>query len=275
MSTELLMPQPWVVQKTERENEDVVTLTLAPESSDHGFSFLPGQFNMLYAFGVGESAISISGDATTNGSMVHTIRDVGAVTHALSAAHVGDVIGIRGPYGSEWPIASHTGRDILVVAGGIGLAPLRPVVYHIIENRHKYKDVAVLYGSREPKDLLFRAELESWKDHNIQVEATVDNATPGWTRHIGVVTTLIRRAKVEPRGAAAFVCGPEIMMRFTASELTGRGMNPDDVFISMERNMKCAVGLCGRCQLGPEFICKDGPVFPWPRMSPVMTIREL
>jgi NAD(P)H-flavin reductase len=237
--------------------------------------FKPGQFNMLYAFGVGEVPISISGDPADGSRLVHTIRDIGLVTHALCELEPGDVIGVRGPYGSHWPIEQHTGRDIVVAAGGIGLAPLRPVLYQVINHRDQYDDVVLLYGARQPDELLFPGEFDSWRKAGIQVEVTVDNADAAWVGRVGVVTTLVRYGKFEHDEASAFICGPEVMMRFTAQELENKGVAPDKLYISMERNMKCAIGFCGHCQLGPEFICMDGAVFVLPRMKRLMMIREL
>lgn len=270
-----LMPEPWIVRNAIRETADVVTLVIEPGEGVAPMSFKPGQFNMLYAFGVGEVPISISGDPTGEGWLVHTIRDVGMVTGALCRLQPGDLVGVRGPFGSHWPIEQEEGRDVVVAAGGIGLAPLRPVIYHVLKNRDDYDDVVVLYGAREPDELLFTSEFDAWRDRDVQVEVTVDNAPLDWSGHVGVVTTLIRHGRFETDEASAFLCGPEVMMRFTARELVDKGVDPAHTFISMERNMKCAVGFCGHCQLGPEFICLDGPVFTWPRMEPLMSVREL
>jgi len=274
-ATEPLMPEPWLVRENIRETADVVTLVMEPGDGVQPMTFKPGQFNMLYAFGVGEVPISVSGDPAVTGTLVHTIRDVGHVTHALCALQPGDVIGVRGPFGSHWPIEQHEGRDIVLAAGGIGLAPLRPVLYHVLNAREKYDDVVVLYGARNPPELLYPAEFDDWRARGVQVEVTVDNADRDWLGHVGVVTTLIRHARFDVPEASAFICGPEVMMRFMAQELEQRGVDPLTTYISMERNMKCAIGFCGHCQLGPEFICLDGPVFTWPRMQKPMLIREL
>jgi NAD(P)H-flavin reductase len=274
-ATEPLMPEPWVVRKVIRETEDTRTLVLEPGDGVSPMRFSPGQFNMLYAFGVGEVPISMSGDPADESRLVHTIRDVGTVTHALCNLHPGGVVGVRGPFGSHWPVADFKGRDVVVAAGGIGLAPLRPALYHVMQNRDQYDDVVLLYGARNPGELLYPGEFDAWRKAGIQVEVTVDNADRAWQGHVGVVTTLIRHGKFDVPEASALICGPEVMMRFTADELVNRGVDPAQVFISMERNMKCAIGFCGHCQLGPEFICIDGPVFDWPRMRRPMLIREL
>lgn len=275
LAAEPLLPQPWLVREVTRETADVVTLQAVPGEGAQAMRFGPGQFNMLYVFGVGEVPISISGDAADSTRLVHTIRDVGLVSRALCALKPGELLGVRGPFGSRWPIEEQAGRDIIVAAGGIGLAPLRPVLCHVLRHRDRYGRVALLYGARKPDELLFGAELEMWRKADIQIEVTVDHADAHWRGHVGVVTTLTRRAKFDAANAAAFICGPEVMMRFTAAELEERGVDSERLFISMERNMKCAVGFCGHCQLGPEFICMDGPVFAWPRMRRLITVRGL
>ena len=264
------------VAHVRRETRDVRTLDLVGADTGGGMPFEPGQFNMLYVLGVGEVPISISGDPARADRLVHTIRAMGAVTRALAGARKGDVVGVRGPLGTPWPVESAAGRDVVVVAGGIGLAPLRPILYHVLANRARYGRAALLYGARTPADLLFTADLEQWRSRfDIEVEITVDAADRTWRGNVGTVTTLIARAPFSPKNATAFVVGPEVMMRFVAIELQHRGMAPGDIFVSMERNMKCAVGLCGHCQLGPYFVCKDGPVFAYPQVQPFLTVREM
>ncbi|WP_222861221.1 FAD/NAD(P)-binding protein [Maritimibacter fusiformis] len=252
---------------------DVVTFEIeAPGWS----GFAPGQFNMLSVFGVGEIPISISGPVSDPGRIVHTIRDVGPVSKALANLPEGAVIGLRGPYGVPWPVERALGRDVVVVAGGLGLAPVRPILYELIENRLDYGKVTLLYGARSPRDMLFATELAEWRSRlDIGVEVTVDRATEAWHGHVGVVTSLLAGADFDPAATTAFVCGPEIMMRFGANGLTDAGVAPGDIFLSMERNMQCAIGLCGHCQLGPVFVCKDGPVFDWARLKPLMAVKEL
>lgn len=269
-----LLPDAWVVRETLRETADVTTLVLEPGPGARPFAFAPGQFNMLYVFGVGEVPISMSGDPADTGRLVHTIRDVGPVTRALCAATPGDIIGVRGPFGRPWPIAADTVRDVVIVAGGIGLAPLRPVLHHVLSYRDRYDDVVLLVGARRPEELLFPSAYDTWRRAGIHVVVTVDRASADWTGHVGVVPTLVRFGRFDAAEATAFVCGPEVMMRFTARALEERGVSPARIWVSMERNMKCAIGLCGHCQLGPAFICTDGPVFTWPRMRPLMEVRE-
>ena len=230
---------------------------------------------MLYAFGVGEVAISISGAADAT-SFVHTVRDVGAVSGAIAKLQAGAIIGLRGPFGTGWPVAAAQGADVVLVAGGLGLAPLRPAIYHILANRARYGRVVILFGSRHPEDMLYRHELEQWRQRlDVEVEVTVDHADADWHGNVGVVPALIRRAVFDPHDTVALICGPEVMMRFTVSALRDAGVSPDRIYLSMERNMKCAIGLCGHCQFGPTFICKDGPVMRFDKIADIFAVREI
>jgi NAD(P)H-flavin reductase len=268
-----MTPLPYRVVRKRRENHDNWTLELEPlEEAIEPIA--PGQFTMLYAFGVGEVPISTSGDLERNGNLVHTIRAVGAVTKALCAARAGDILGVRGPFGNTWPVAEAEGHDLVLVGGGVGLPPLRPVVYQALAHRASFRRVAVLYGGRTPDDLLFRRELDRWSS-DVDVDVTVDAAGSGWTGKVGVVTKLIPPAQFDPDDAVAFVVGPEIMMRFTARALLARGLPAERVWISMERTMRCGVGLCGHCQLGPTLICRDGPVYRWDEIAPLLEVPEL
>lgn len=270
-----MLPVPCVVKRTRRESHDTVTLEIAPPDG-RGFPFRPGQFNMLYAFGIGESAISISGDASRPETLVHTLRAVGAVTEALTSLKAGGVLGVRGPYGRGWPIEKAEGRDLVVIAGGIGLAPLRPVIYEALARRERFGHVSLLFGARSPEDLLFTRELARWRGRmDAQVEVTVDRAGKGWRGDVGVVTALLRRVALDPARTTAMLCGPEIMMRYAMHELAARGVAERDVYLTLERNMKCAVGFCGHCQLGPAFLCKDGPVFRHDELGHWLTGKEL
>lgn len=268
-----MLPRPWRVTAAVRDTADIVTLEITPEAGVETCDWQPGQFNMLYAFGVGEVPVSIAGG--TRECVLHTIREVGHVTRALGALGTGDVVGLRGPFGSPWPIAAARGGDIVVAAGGIGLAPLRPVIETVCRDRAAYGAAVVLYGARLPADQLYPDAYDAWRAQGIQFEATVDHADGDWRGNVGVVTTLVRRAQFDGARAQAFLCGPEIMMRFTAQELERAGVASDRTWVSMERNMQCALGFCGHCQLGPEFICMDGPVFAWPRMRDLIAVREL
>jgi NAD(P)H-flavin reductase len=270
-----LAPAPYIVRRVLRETRDTFTLKLEPVNG-HPPRFNPGQFNMLYAFGIGEVPISISGDPEEPRLLTHTIRAVGAVTRAITTIGKGGVLGVRGPYGNGWPLEEAVGSDILIVAGGLGLAPLRPAIYHLQRHREKYGRVVLLYGARTPEDLLYRRELMKWRARfDMDVDVTVDTAVEGWRGNVGVVTTLIPGARVDVENTIALVCGPEIMMRFTIRELNGLGLQDQQIYISMERNMKCATGFCGHCQFGPAFICKNGPVFRYDVIKPFFTLREV
>jgi NAD(P)H-flavin reductase len=271
-----MLPQPWCVRRLRWETEDTFTFELTSENGLTKFPFLPGQFNMLYVFGIGEVPISISGDPVKSERLVHTVRAVGAVTRAMGSVKRGAQLGVRGPFGSCWPVEQAAGKDILIVAGGIGLAPLRPVVYAVLAKRQMFGRVCLLYGTRTPVDILYIRELQKWGEReDLQTLVTVDRAGQDWTGNVGVVTTLIAKAQFDPGNTVAMVCGPEVMMRFTIRELQKRGMGVNDIYISMERNMKCAVGFCGHCQFGPTFICKDGPIFRYDRIQHLLAIREL
>jgi NAD(P)H-flavin reductase len=255
---------------------DVWTLEL--EASDGGgpVKFRPGQFTMVYVFGIGEVPLSISGDPAKPDVLVHTVRAVGTVTQAVCASKKGSVLGVRGPYGAGWPVEAALGRDVVIMAGGLGLAPLRPLVRAIVARRGAFGRVVLLVGARTPTALLFSRELARWRARfDLAVRATVDAADADWRGEVGVITTLLPRATFDPATTTAFVCGPEVMMRFAAADLLHLGVPPELVFLSLERNMKCAVGVCGHCQFGPAFVCTDGPVFPYSRIAASLRIREL
>ena len=244
-------------------------------------SFLPGQFNMLTAFGIGEAAISVSGSPRSDGPLEHTVRDVGPVTHSLCTARIGDLVGVRGPFGNDWGISEthesadagmpHPKRadddrsgDVVVVAGGIGLAPLRGAITELMA-RHAEdgRRVFVIVGARDPSQIVFGHDLDEWAQAGAAVSVTVDVPAPGWSGHVGLVTSLLSNAGFEPDGALALVCGPEIMMRFTARALIDLGVDPARIRVSMERNMQSAISWCGHCQIGPFLVCRDGPVMPY------------
>jgi NAD(P)H-flavin reductase len=268
-----MVPRVARVLRRRRDGPQVWTLEIEPNGP---MAFAPGQFNMLTVFGVGEAAISVSGDPAEPGRLVHTIRAVGAVSSALTRLDRGDVLGLRGPFGVGWPMAEAAGRDVVVVVGGVGLAPLRPALYRLYAERARYGKIALLYGTRSPADILFRSEIESWRRRlDIDVEVTVDHADADWHGRVGVVTNLIGRAEFDPHHAIALVCGPEVMMRFGVMALRKAGVAEADIYVSMERSMKCAVAFCGHCQLGPVFVCRDGPVFRYDRIRDLFAVKEL
>lgn len=271
-----MIPQPVRVARVRRETHDTFTLDLKPADGNSPAAFAPGQFNMLYLFGMGEAPISISGDPSQPDTLVHTARSVGTVTQALCGLKKGDMLGLRGPFGSHWPVEEARGNDVLIIAGGIGLAPLRPAIYSLLAQREKYGKIAILYGARTPEDILFRKELETWRGRfDMYVDVTVDSARRGWGGRVGVVTKLIGLTGFDPHHCVAMICGPEIMMRFTVNELKKNRLADENIHLTMERNMKCAVGFCGHCQYGPHFICKDGPVFRYDRIHNLFGKREV
>ena len=273
------------VLKRQQENDDTFTLiiraeetpahngadpaNLAHDGLGHDGAWLAGQFNMLYVFGIGEIPISLSGDPAEPGTITHTTRAVGTVTRAMSKLQPGDVLGLRGPFGSHWPLDAAADRDVVLVSGGIGLAPLRPVIYQLLDRRADFGKVVLLYGARTQEDMLYRDELAQWRARfDLDIHVTVDRATGGWFGNVGLVTDLVPRAPFDPRRAVAMVCGPEVMMRHTVAALQKRGVADSRIYVSMERNMKCGTGICGHCQYGPHFICRDGPVFRFDDIAP-------
>lgn len=267
--------EPFIIKKIIHENKDTFTLELLSENHKK-FEFEAGQFNMLYVFGVGEVPISISGDPKKSDKLIHTIRNVGTVTNVMSKLKKNDVIGVRGPYGTSWPVEKAKGKNVFIFAGGLGLAPLRPAIYQILSNLHLYKKVTIFYGAKDPENMIFEKELETWKNHfDVDLQMTVDHDLGIWKGNVGVITSLIEKINFNPDDSIAMVCGPEIMMYFSAVLLENKGLSPENIYISMERNMKCAIGLCGHCQFGADFICKDGAVFPYNKMKNLITKREV
>lgn len=270
-----MLPRPFRVVRMRRDLSDTFTLELA-DADGGAFSFAPGQFNMLYAFGAGEVAISISGNPAAPERLVHTIREVGSVTGALAGCRPGQTIGVRGPFGSAWPLAEAETCDVVIVAGGIGLAPLRPAIYRILANRERYGRFVILYGARTPRDILYRQQLQRWSSRlDTFVDVTVDRAAGDWRGNVGVVTKLIGRGGFSPEHTLAMICGPETMIRFAIQALEDRGVAAERIYCSLERNMKCALGFCGHCQFGGHFVCRDGPVFRFDKIAPVFAVREL
>jgi NAD(P)H-flavin reductase len=273
---DVMVPWPGVIEQVTKETPDTFTLKISREDDTEHNVFRPGQFSMLWVFGVGELPISISGDPADRDQLVYTVRSIGKATHALVSQKPGTGIGIRGPFGTGWPMETARGRDVVIIAGGIGLAPLRPAIYEVLRNRDRYGRLVVLYGARSPRELLYRKELAAWAQQpDTQVLVTVDYGGLGWHGHVGVVTTLFKYARLQPSKSVAMICGPEIMMRFVTRQLEEHGVTAANTYLSMERNMKCAAGFCGHCQYGPHFICKDGPVFPYTQIRPLLEKYEL
>lgn len=272
----LLEPKWAEVVAIQPEVADVTTYSLRLQDAAlrEGFTFAPGQFNMIYVPGFGEAAISISSDPSDCAAIGHTVRHVGNVTRAMSQLRIGDAVGLRGPFGSAWPIDQIEGKDVLIACGGIGLPPLRPALFHIMRNREKYGKVTLLYGARAPGELMYTGEYAAWRKAQIDVEVTVDRGDASWTGRIGVVPMWFYQFRIEPRNTAVLTCGPEIMIRFVIFEALARRVPLQNIFVSLERNMKCGQGSCGHCQIGPYFVCKDGPVFRFDALQPYFNVEE-
>lgn len=268
-----MTPAPFLVRSRRPVRADTVNLTLEPVEGACP-PFLPGQFTMIYARGVGEIPISISG-RTRAGGYLQTIRAVGAVSRALCRTRRGDLVGVRGPYGTAWDVPAASGMDVVVAAGGLGLAALRPVVQELVRHRARYGRISLIVGTRAPMTLLYPRELDRWARAGVDVQVTVDHPDHEWKGPVGLVTKLIERIVFEPRRTAGFVCGPEVMMRAAAGELVRRGVAASRITLSLERNMKCGVGRCGHCQLGPLLLCLDGPVVSYERAARLMAVPEL
>jgi NAD(P)H-flavin reductase len=269
------LPRSFVVRHHRQDTRDTFTLVLEAVDGEP-LDFAAGQFTMMQAFGIGEAPISISGDPAHPERLEHTIRDVGSVTHALVRSATGTRLGVRGPFGTGWDVSSGRGGDVVFVAGGIGLAPLRPAVLDVCRERDAYGRVLLLYGARTPEDILFGDDLRRWgTEHGIDVEVTVDNGQHAWRGRVGLVTQLVARGGFDATNTLALVCGPEVMMRYAAAALAERGVPRHRLRLSMERNMKCGVGLCGHCQLRELFVCVDGPVLTYDVLEPLMSRAEV
>ncbi len=269
------LPRPFVVRRHRQDTRDTYTLVLEP-ADGVPMEFVAGQFTMMHAFGAGEAPISISGDPARPEVLEHTIRNVGAVTRALVHADRGTELGIRGPFGTGWEVTAGRGGDVVFVAGGIGLAPLRPAILELCAGRADYGRALLLYGARTPEDILFGDDLQRWgAEHRIDVQVTVDNGQHAWRGRVGLVTQLIARGGFDASNTLALVCGPEVMMRYAAAALAERGVPRPRLRLSMERNMKCGVGLCGHCQLREHFLCVDGPVLGYDVLEPLMARAEV
>lgn len=273
-STDPMVPHIARVRSVRQDLGDVFTLEIALENGEVA-PFVPGQFNMLQLFGIGEVPISFSGDPAEQDRLVHTVRAVGPVSKALTELEPGDALGLRGPFGIGWPMAEALGQDVIIVAGGLGLAPLRPALCQLLAERERYGRIVLLYGTRSPEQILYRDELAEWRRRlDMDIVVTVDHADTSWRGHVGVVPALIPHTAFDLMNSVALVCGPEIMMRFSITALLDVGLKEDAIWLSMERNMKCAVGFCGHCQFGPTFVCKDGPVFRYDRIRHLLPLKE-
>ena len=275
-SSDPMLPNWAEIVKIEQEAPRVNTywLEFTDPIIQENYSFQPGQFNLLTVPGYGEAAISISSDPMNKKAIGHTIRLIGNVTNAIDRLGVGGTLGLRGPFGSCWPLEELKGKDIYIAAGGIGLPPLRPAIYHIIQNRSDYGKVVLIYGARTPEDLQFKEEFAGWEEADIEVMVCVDSCDDTWTGLVGVVPMLFYSLRIDPKKGVLLTCGPEIMIRFAAYEALARRVPRKHIFVSLEKNMKCGFGSCGHCQLGPYFVCKDGPVFNYELIGPYLEVEN-
>ncbi len=274
--TRLLRPRWTEITRVVPEIPGVATyqMRFVDKAERDAYTFEAGQFNMLYVPGFGEAPVSIASSPVDLPTVWHTVRFVGNVTRAFSQLKAGDVVGLRGPFGQPWPLRQLEGKDLFIACGGIGLPPLRPVLYHVMQNRAKYGKVTLLYGARTPNELMYTAEHEAWRKADIAVEVTVDRGDAGWTGRVGVVPMWFYNFRIDPKTSAVLTCGPEIMIRYVIFEALARRVPVDDIYVSLERNMKCGQGSCGHCQVGPYFVCKDGPVFPFRDLQPYFNLEE-
>lgn len=270
-----MVPRPFRILRRVREVDGCFTLHLA-SLDGRPYAFQPGQFNMLYVFGVGEVAISVSGDCRDLNTLVHTVREVGTVTRAMAKLEVGDTIGVRGPFGNPWPVEVAYGHDVLFVTGTIGLAPLRPLIYEVLNRREHFGKVVLCYGSRGTDDILYEKLLHQWRGRfDMQVHVTVHSAPAGHRGRVGSVANLVKIARFDAEQTVAYVCRSETMTRPAVQALYARGVTADRIYVTLERNMKCGVGFCGHCQIGGSFMCKDGPVYRYDTIEPIFSLREL
>ncbi len=270
-----MIPRPFRIDHVRREVKDVFSWHLKPLDGAP-VHIAPGQFNMLYAPGVGEVAISVSGDCGDRATLVHTIRAVGTVTKAMAALRAGAMVGVRGPFGSAWPIEAGFGQDVVVITGTVGLAPLRPLIHEVLKRRERYGKVILTYGSRGTEDILYESDLHTWRGRfDMEVNVTVHTAPAGYRGLVGSVADAVNRSSFEGANAVAFVCRSEALTLAAVRALQARGMTADRIYTTLERSMKCGIGFCGHCQFGPTFMCKDGPVYRFDTIERLFSIREL
>jgi NAD(P)H-flavin reductase len=272
--TDPMLPRPFRVINSTAETEDVWTIAFEPADDEETIRFEPAQIAMVGIPGIGEVPISFSSDADGE-TLAMTIRAAGAVTTALVSARVGDLVMMRGPFGVPWPIHRAHGKHLLVAAGGLGLAPLRALIVATTRIAERFQSVSLVYGARDPGEFLFRRDLDEWRQAGVDVHLTVDRPSPDWEGAVGVVTTLFSSTLRHPAETVAMMCGPDVMLGAAAIALNRAGVPPNQVWVTMERNMKCAIGLCGHCQFGRLFLCKDGPVLRYDRIAHLFAVPEV
>lgn len=269
---------PWQAEVIDKQDESSSVFTLSLRITDPAVSksyrFTPGQFNMLYLYGVGEVAISIVSDPENDSLLEHTIRAVGRVTRGLAGLKRGDRIGLRGPYGRGWPLDRAQGKDVLAITGGLGCAPSISVINYIMKRRNEFGHLTIMQGVKHSGDLLWRERYAQWdKRPDTRVLLSADVGGPLWPWHVGPVTVLFDEAHIDPNTTIVILCGPEGMMHASIQQLLERGLKEDSIWLSMERNMQCAIRQCGHCQYGGKFVCSDGPVFSYPEVKPLFRIK--
>ncbi|MCU7893277.1 MAG: FAD/NAD(P)-binding protein [Candidatus Thiodiazotropha sp. (ex Ustalcina ferruginea)] len=268
--SDLFLPRVAVIDQRTQESSNIFTLRMQFEDSDaqETFSFSPGQFNMVTLFGVGEIAISIVNDPLDSHFFDHTIRIVGRVSEGLSKLKLGDHVGIRGPFGRGWPMQEAQGRDVLLVTGGLGCAPLVSVIRYLMNRRDQFGHINILQGVKHANDLIWREQYEKWiQEKDVKVLLAADVATQGWQGQQGMVTELIDQLSLRIGRIIALLCGPELMMMAAIANLRSLGLPDNQIWFSMERNMQCGMGQCGHCQIGPKLVCRDGPVFCYSELA--------
>jgi len=263
----LYMPRLTPIERIEQETPDTSTFFLSAQGIDWRTSYKPGQFAELSVFGVGEAPFCLCQSATRSDSIELTIRKTGSLTDKLHTYKVGDVVGLRGPFGNWFPYEETKGKNLVFVGGGIGLPPLRSFINYVLDNRRDYRDVHVLYGARTPADLVYKNELALWeKSDAVQLAVTVDSGDKTWTGRVGLVTELVKPLKVDPGSTMAFTCGPPVMLKYVVAELQKLGLPDQNIVTTLERYMKCGVGKCGHCCVGHHYICVDGPVYSFEKI---------
>lgn len=275
MNANPYLPMEAEVVERVQETPSLFTLRLRFCDPDINAAYhsVPGQFNMLYLYGVGEVPISIVSDPGRDTLLDHTIRAVGRVTDGLAKLQPGDRLGIRGPYGRGWPLEMAKDKDVVILTGGLGCAPVVSAIKHVIHHRGDYGRLVIMQGVKHSDDLIWREQYEAWsKQANTQVLLAADIAGNNWPWMVGRVTGLLEQAEFDKTNCTVMMCGPEIMMKFSIQELLQREIPEQNIWVTMERNMQCAIGHCGHCQFGGAFVCKDGPVFSYPEIKPLFGV---
>ncbi len=270
MASEYLPKQAEILSvKKETADTSRFRMKFVDPADREAFEYQPGQFVEISVMGAGEVPISItSSPLIDKGYFELCIRDTGKVTREIHKLGEGDIVGIRGPYGNSFDIKSMQGKEVLFVVGGLGLAPLRPVINGVVASRDEYKGVKILYGARTPGDMLFNEDLDEWsKIDGVEVLTTVDRADDSWKGNVGVVPKLFEKTEIEPKKTVAVICGPGIMIKFVMKDLLGMGFKEKDIWLTMERHMKCGIGKCGHCNIGTKYVCIDGPVFTFDQIK--------